>query len=45
MRKWFNGLTALVSQELGCDPLDGTLYVRQPARHAMRERHPRAAAE
>jgi transposase len=27
MRKSFNGLTALVSQELGCDPLDGTLYV------------------
>jgi transposase len=27
MRKSFNGLTALVSQGLGCDPLDGTLYV------------------
>ena len=27
MRRSFNGLTALVSQRLGCDPLDGTLYV------------------
>ena len=27
MRKSFNGLTALVSHGLGCDPLDGTLYV------------------
>jgi len=27
MRRSFNGLTALVSQGLGCDLLDGTLYV------------------
>jgi transposase len=27
MRRSFNGLTALVSQGLRCDPLDGTLYV------------------
>jgi transposase len=27
MRKSFDGLSALTRQELGCDPLDGSLYV------------------
>jgi len=27
MRKSFPGLSALVQQGMGCDPLDGTLYV------------------
>jgi transposase len=27
MRKSFDGLSALTRQELGCNPLDGSLYV------------------
>ena len=27
MRKGFDGLAALVREELGCDPMDGSLYL------------------